>query len=255
MKIKYLFILCVAGLIGCRKPPEMNDQTHLIQSVLWYQHSAEMHALYYQAFNWAGQIVRERSKLIYEKPPAVILDIDETVLDNSPVSGYQILENVPFSDNLWERWCNKTDAKPLPGSVDFTRLADKLGVEVFYVSNRTENLLNVTLSNLKKHGFPNADSTHVLLKKDTSSKELRNNSIRENFKIILIIGDNLSDFDEAFEERFNDRAKMLVRDQSELFGAEYIVLPNPVYGSWDNPFRAGEEPASEKRKKALISFE
>jgi len=213
-----------------------------------------MHALYYQAFNWAGLIVRERSELIYEKPTAVILDIDETVLDNSPVAGYQILENVPFSDKLWEKWCNKADAEPLPGSVEFTRLADKLGAEVFYVSNRTENLLGVTISNLQKHGFPNADSTHILLKKETSSKELRNSSIRKNFEIILIIGDNLSDFDEAFEERFNDRAKMLARDQSELFGTEYIVLPNPVYGSWDNPFRAGEELASEKRKKALISF-
>ncbi|MBN1133143.1 MAG: 5'-nucleotidase, lipoprotein e(P4) family [Bacteroidales bacterium] len=254
MKFRFLILTAAILLTGCSKKPGSADQTYLLQATLWYQHSAEMKALYHQAYNWAGLLVREQNKQPHIKPPAVILDIDETILNNSPSTGFQILENLPFSEELWASWCHNAEAEPLPGALEFTLLADETGVEVFYVSNRTENLLGVTIANMKKHGFPNADTAHVLLKTTTSSKAFRNARVAAEHKVILMIGDNLSDFDEAFEDRHMDAAKKLVGDHSELFGSTYIILPNPIYGSWENPYRTGEGTATEKRKNALVTF-
>jgi len=255
MRIKYLLLLFFIGLLGCNRPVHDEDQTYLLQSTLWYQHSAEMAALYHQAFNWATIVVKESSKEKSGKPLAVVLDIDETILDNSPSTGYQIIENVPFSESLWENWCNKMEAEPLPGSVAFTQYADNLGVEVFYISNRVGNLSDCTIANLIKHGFPNADTVHILLKHETSSKDLRREKIEENYEIILYIGDNLGDFAGSFDNRTNGIAKKLVEDRSELFGSKYIILPNPMYGSWEKELIPGDGTPFENRKSALKTFQ
>lgn len=254
MKIKFLAVPVLLLAAGCEQGSSGGEQDYLIQSALWYQQSAEMEALYYQAYNWAGKIIKERYDKDLNKPPAVVLDIDETVLDNSPSTGFQIHEDLPYSEDNWTVWCNLEQAEALPGSLAFTRLADSLNVEVFYISNRRQDLMNVTLQNLQKLGFPNADTLHVLLKKQTSSKDLRRELVREKYNIILLIGDNLGDFDGIFEDRTDGHAKRMVSEESKLFGTEYIILPNPIYGSWDKPFRKGEGSPAEIRKQAIRSF-
>jgi len=225
------------------------DQDHLILATLWYQKSAEMRALFYQCFRnaqlalaenlaWAGRV----------KPAAVVLDIDETLLDNSPFQGWQVLEKKSFNNNDWFRWVELASARPLPGAVEFTRYADSLGVEVFYVSNRTVQEMGPTIENMAALGFANADTTHMLLKETTSSKVERRASIEKDYEILLLIGDNLADHSGIYEKRGPDHGFEAVDVDRRLFGTKYIVLPNPMYGNWLSELLKETEGLTEKEK-------
>lgn len=168
------------------------------------------------------------------KLPAVVIDIDETLLDNSPFQGWQVHEKKSFNNEDWFRWVELARARPLPGAVEFTRCADSLGVEVFYVSNRTVQEMGPTIENMATWGFVNADSTHMLLKETTSSKVERQAIIEKNYEILLLVGDNLADHSGIYEKRGPDHGFAAVDADRRLFGTRYIVLPNPMYGNWLN---------------------
>ena len=245
------------------------DQDHLILATLWYQKSAEMRALYYQCFRNAETALRENLALQgsrmpaadspvtkdtapeeAQKPAAVVLDIDETLLDNSPYQGWQVIEKKAFNNDDWFRWVELSRARPLPGAVQFTRYADSLGVEVFYVSNRTVQEMGPTIQNMTEWGFVNADSTHLLLKETTSSKVERRAMIERNYEIILLVGDNLADLSETYEKRGPDLGFGAVDSDRRLFGTKYIVLPNPMYGNWLNDLLRSA-PGSTEREKLI----
>ena len=240
---------------GCQPEAQSNNQEHLLQSLTWYQQSAEMKAIYFQSFNWAGMVLMEKLEQESELPMAVVLDIDETVLDNSPQTARQVIDGVPFSKEMWDEWCGLAQAEPLPGVLEFTLKAEAQGVEVFYISNRGIHLLNVTLENLNSAGFPNADAGHVLLKTDSSAKDDRRAKVRQSHNVVLLIGDNLGDFSGIFDTRLNGADSENVLTHRESFGYEYIVLPNPLYGGWEKTFR-GKSPEETRFNKmdALVSY-
>jgi len=211
----------------------VESQDQLLLATIWYQKSAEMRALYYQCYaNAETALLKNLAGARRDKKPAVVLDIDETVLDNSPFQGWQILENKSFNDESWTRWVELGRAGALPGALDFTRYADSLGVEVFYVSNRKTTELAPTVENMKRYGFPGADSSHVLLKESESSKVARRARIESTHEILLLVGDNLADLDAVFEKRGTDHGFSDTDRMRGMFGTRYIVLPNPMYGTW-----------------------
>lgn len=233
------------------------DQDHLILATLWFQKSAEMRALFYQCFRSAETALAENLAWAGRtKPAAVVFDIDETLLDNSPFQGWQVLEKKEFNNDDWFRWVELAQAEPLPGAVEFTRYAESLGVEVFYVSNRTVQEMGPTIKNMAALGFPNADTTHVLLKETTSSKVARRAQIEKDYEIILLVGDNLADLSGAYEKRGTDFGFGTVDAERQLFGTKYIVLPNPMYGSWLSELLKKTEGQTEKEKllKLLEAF-
>ena len=242
-------------LSGCQPEAQSNNQEHLLQSLTWYQQSAEMKAIYIQSFNWAGLVLMEKLEQESELPMAVVLDIDETVLDNSPQTAQQLIDGVPFSDEMWDEWCTLARAEALPGVLEFTLKAEAQGVEVFYISNRGIHLLDVTLDNLNSAGFPNADANHVLLKTDTSAKDDRRAKVRQSHNVVLLIGDNLGDFSGIFDTRLNGADSETVLTHRESFGYDYIVLPNPLYGAWEKSLR-GESSGETRLNKinALKSY-
>lgn len=239
---------------GCRPAPQSNSQEHLLQAVSWYQNSAEMKAIYIQSFSWASKIVREKLEQSASLPLAVILDIDETVLNNSPQTAQQIVDGVPFSNKMWDEWCQLSEAEPLPGALSFTVWAAEMGVELFYISNRGNHLLDLTLDNLKSAGFPFADAKHVLLKTDTSDKDERRASVSQSHDVVLLIGDNLGDFSGIFDERQDGADVENVMANSELFGHKYIILPNPLYGGWEKPFRGESPEISNLNKRDALKY-
>ncbi len=208
------------------------NSQYLAQAVLWYQKSAELRALYLQAFNLA-KLQLQKFTGEGNKKPAVVLDIDETVLDNSPYEGYRILNDKEYERETWNAWVEKESAYATPGALDFVNYAKELGVEVFYISNRTIDLLESTVNNLKELKFPNADEKFILLKENDSSKESRRLKVSENYNIVMLIGDNLIDFHQVFENRGDDHAYALVDSMRQEFGSKFIILPNPMYGSWE----------------------
>lgn len=231
-------ILPVCIAFACNGPGEKKQDISKgqellgVQSLIWYQRAAETEALYLQGYNIATDRLRAYRSDGQSTPPAVVLDIDETVLDNSPFNVELLRKGESYSEEKWANWCEMRAALPLPGALGFTKLADSLGIEVYYVSNRSIEVLDATLENLRIHGFPNADEEHVLLKTTTSSKDMRRAAIRETHEIILLLGDNLGDFKGVFDDRAEQFGKTMVGQYREEFGRKFIVFPNPVYGGW-----------------------
>ncbi len=245
MLIMIVFLSC-----GGNDSKGDKDSVTGMQAVLWSQFSAEAEALYLQAFNIASQVMRDSVDGNHDKSLAVILDIDETVLDNSPFNVEMMRKGTSYSEELWAEWCELRAAIAIPGALEFTLLAEQLGIDLFYVSNRSVKLLDSTLDNLNELGFPFADTLHIMLKKESSSKDVRRASIREDHKILLLIGDNLGDFDGVFDDRSDEYGKVELRKFKDDFGSKFIVLPNPMYGSWERGVfpegRPGKEEVLEK---------
>ncbi len=208
---------------------------YTIQAVLWQQQAAEYRALTYQAFNIArfqlDDILEKRIQ--HRKPIAIVTDIDETILDNSPYAGKQIALDEEYSSLRWKEWLQEKKAEAVPGSLDFFNYAKSQGVEVFYISNRSINQKKETIENMLKVGFPFADEEHVLLKDILSEKKSRRDLVMKSHEIVLLIGDNLSDFSSVFDGRTTLERNRSVDSLKTNFGKKFIVLPNPIYGDWE----------------------
>ncbi len=184
------------------------------------------------------------------KKPAIVVDIDETILDNTPYQSDCIIEEYSYPEG-WDAWMKLANCKALPGALDFVEYAHSLKYEVFYVTNRKEKYRNPTLENLKKLGFPYADDKHLLMRTSTSSKEPRRNSIASNYHIVLFIGDNLGDFSAVFDDIPAGLREKRVDSLRNEFGFKYIVLPNAMYGSWHNALFEEEGLSSNDKIKYL----
>ena len=209
----------------------------LLMATLFVQQSSEYRALCYQVYNMAQtrldiKIAQHQG----EKALAVVVDIDETVLDNSPFSARSIIKNTDYP-KYWDEWCNKSEAIPIPGALEFLKYAKKQGVETFYISNRKVHLTAATLKNLQLYDFPFADSSHLFLRKKSSDKESRRNMVRKTHDILLFFGDNLGDFSSEFDDKSTSTRQALTVENQNKFGEEYLVLPNPTYGTWMNALR------------------
>lgn len=222
-----------------------------LMSTLWYQSSVEAKALYYQGYNVAKMLLDEKmEKEKYSKPIAIALDIDETVLDNSPQQAYFAV-NMKMYPEGWKEWVNEAIAMPLPGAKEFLNYAKEKGVEVFYISDRKVDQLDVTIKNLKEQGLPFADEKHVLLKdKDMKSKEGRRQKVEKDFSLIMLFGDNIVDFAEFEKLSLKEREEKLltIKDQ---FGDKFIIFPNPMYGSWEGAVYSHDFKKSPQEKHDL----
>ena len=107
-------------------------------------------------------------------------------------------------------------------------------VEIFYISNRYSEQKESTVNNLKKLGFPDAKKSNVLLRSEGRSKSERRKSVSDKFEVIMLIGDNLADFNDEFEEKLSEERINYTDELSDNFGTKLIVLPNPNYGDWES---------------------
>ena len=222
-----------------------------LMSTLWYQSSIEAKALYYQGYNVAKMLLDEKmEKNKYSKPIAIALDIDETVLDNSPQQAYFAV-NMKMYPEGWKEWVDEAIAMPLPGAKEFLNYAKEKGVEVFYISDRKVDQLNATIKNLKEQGLPFADEKHVLLKdKDMNSKESRRQKVEKDFSLIMLFGDNIVDFAEFEKLSLKEREEKLLTIK-EQFGNKFIIFPNPMYGSWESAVYSHDFKKSPQEKHDL----
>ncbi|MCH2226978.1 MAG: 5'-nucleotidase, lipoprotein e(P4) family [Candidatus Caenarcaniphilales bacterium] len=236
-------------------------QVHQIDhSILWVQNSAEYSALCHQAYNNAAYRLEEKlNKYESKKKAAIILDLDETVLDNSPFSAKLFLDNKDYSDTAWDKWVELADAEAIPGAKTFLDEIDPSKVEIFYVSNRHIKHLDATFENLKKLEIP-VKKENILLREDSSSKELRRELIAENHEILLLIGDNLIDFTDIFDAHPSSQFRYrLMETLHDEYGDKFIVLPNPNYGQWlsalyNYNYDLSREEKFDIAKQSLLSF-
>ena len=244
--------------------PAVANLEYQVAAILYQQKAAEYRALSYQAFNLARwQLDADFDKKNFKKLPkadrkmsrAIVVDIDETVLDNSPAQAYSAKNGVSFNQKDWYAWGEMRKARAVPGAVDFLNYAVSKGVKVFYITNRDEMQKAATVDNLQKAGFNGVTIDSVMLRTKESSKDARRAVVAAKYRIVLLAGDNLDDFTSAFErksvaERFAETDK--AKDQ---WGKKFIVLPNAMYGTWENAVyeyqRLTENQKAEKRAAAF----
>jgi 5'-nucleotidase (lipoprotein e(P4) family) len=210
-----------------------NSQEYLVASTLFTQQSAEYRALCYQAYSLA-EMRLEQLKDSLPARAAVVLDLDETVLDNSPYTAWQIKSGNPYTKETWAKWVEMAEAEAVPGVKQFLSFADGLGIELYYVSNRDTSGLNATMQNMEKLGLPQVEKNHFFLKTTTSNKNPRRDSIAEmGANVVLYIGDNLGDFKHLFDDQPNQNRKKAIDQLKNEVGTRFIILPNTLYGEWE----------------------
>lgn len=236
--------LLSALCLGCKTAPASADypsseaQTAAAQtmSLLWMRTAAEYRALCYQGYNVAmAEIERALAERIHGgKPLAIVLDCDETVVDNTPgLAATQLDGSGIYNTDWWNAWCVRGEAFAMPGAVEFLQSVDAKGVAIFYVTNRFESpSFEGTRRNLIELGFPQVDREHLLLATTTENKQPRFDHIAERYDVILYMGDNAGDLPLGTYGKGREERAAIIDENSAFFGAKYIVFPNPVYGAW-----------------------
>jgi 5'-nucleotidase (lipoprotein e(P4) family) len=231
----------------------VNRDTHEgLNGVLWMQTAAEYWALtsatYRNAQTTLEESLRDTSWTAsleqgsgYEsRPGAVILDLDETVLDNSPLQAQLVLERTLYLPAIWDAWVSKMAAGLVPGSKDFIAFAESRGIRTFYVTNRTLAEQERTLTNLAALGIAASDATVLCVGENgwTSDKTARRAEIAKTHRVLLLIGDDMSDFVSTANLSPSQRTALAMSHASR-WGRGWVLLPNPLYGSWERALYPG----------------
>jgi len=181
MKKNYLLIGVAALLLSCNATKNTTttqttsgESALIANGKLWssyfQQNAAEYEALCLQAFNVAQLRLDEALAKKGDKPLAIVTDIDETFLDNSPFEAYCAKQGISYSQKAWEEWTVLGEAKPLTGALEFFKYADSKGVAIFYVTNRLEKEREGTAKNLKRYNFPLPSDNNLILRSAEKSK-------------------------------------------------------------------------------------
>ena len=188
-------------------------------------------------------------------PPAIIFDVDETVLDNSLYQVWTIKAGKSFSTKTWNEFCEAQVSRAIPGAVEFTRYAESKGVKVFYITNRDAVTEKATRENMEKLGFPMGGNVDTFLmqneKPDWGSKKgTRRTVVAKEYRVLLNFGDNFGDFDDRYSSSEADRLKFF-DENGQRWGREWLVVANPTYGSFEAaPFGFDYKKSDADKRKA-----
>ena len=224
-----------------------------LNAVAWVQRSAEYAAVTTSLYRAAeaqldaalksGQSALaegEQAAAAKGLPPAVIMDVDETVLDNSPYQARLVMNGKEFDDLTWDQWVAEKKAKPVPGVVAFAKAAEARGITVLYISNRATHLKEATLANLRAEGLPVKDDSVFLglgtfvadCEQNGSEKLCRRKLAGQKYRVLMQFGDQLGDFVQILDNT-PDARTALYGKHGDWWGARWWMLPNPTYGSWE----------------------
>lgn len=242
-----------------------------LNATVWFQTSAERDLVFREIYRAAGERLDaaledrtwdalprdERGNDVRALPPAIIADVDETLLDNSPNQVRQIREGREFDEAHWGAWVEERKARPLPGALEFIRAAAARGVAIYYISNRDASLAGATIDNLRSAGFPVADDSHFLglgtFVKDCeqlgSEKSCRRQLVARDHRVLMQFGDQVGDFVQVLANTRQGRADAIA-PYADWIGQRWWVLPNPLYGGWEPALfdNAWNRPQAERRQ-------
>lgn len=235
-----------------------------VNATLWMQRATEYRLTALQVYRLAterldstiaaaGSAAVEQqtadSATLAKMPTAIIVDLDETVLDNTFYQARRIRAGGDYDEPSWQAWMQEASAPAIPGAVEFLQAASRAGHRIFYVTNRECRPVaehptdpcparTATLRNLQVLGLPNASDPGALsLRQERpewsgSNKTTRRAWIAATYRIVALVGDDLRDFIDRPD--FEKRAAEL----TPLLGTRWFLLPNPIYGSWERAITA-----------------
>lgn len=276
MKALKPIILLALLSISCSSTKDISEpenstlsQHPTTQATAWVQNSAEYKALAIQVYKsarrmlplplqdsfWTASLEQEDSDFS-SLPPAIILDVDETVLDNSPFQARMIMQQSTFNIEAWNKWCNEANADAIPGAAEFTSYAADQGVTIFFITNRDHEVEEATRNNLIDKGFPISDTLDNIMSNGeqpdwNSSKIERRKMVEQYYRVIMIFGDDLNDFLPA-KNISQDERDRIIEDNSNYFGRRWFMLPNPVYGSWDQAMYGFDGDLSDDEREEIL---
>ncbi len=273
-------VLALAGCAAIRPPaqsptraPAANPPTDdRLDALLWAQNAAEHDLVYLEIYrdaqskllralhdrNWDALPREDRSGPARQLKPAIILDIDETVLDNSPYEARLIREHRAFDEAGWRKWCEEAAARPLPGALALTRFAAAHGIDVYYLSNRDRSLDAVTLKNLRDAGFPVTTANAFLgagtpvpgcTQVHAADKTCRRRLIGRTHRVLMQFGDQLGDFVSLGDGSLAARGAA-IGPYRNWIGERWFVLPNPMYGSWESALYGNDRALTPDQQRA-----
>lgn len=192
----------------------------------WYQRSAERRGISLQAYAAATAAVTARAQAGVPASWGVVMDIDETTLDNSAYQKRRAELGTGYSPGSWTEWVNEKAAPPIPGALAFTKKVKQLGGKVVFVTNRMDATeCAQTRDNLTAHGFA-WDGMHC--KTTTSDKNPRFDAVKMGMEVVAFVGDNILDFPALSQDLRKQAESAYAR-----FGETFFLIPNPMYGSFE----------------------
>lgn len=248
-----------------------------LNAVAWSQTAIEHDLIYLQTYRdaesrllpalsdkqWDALPKDDRLTPVKGLKPAVVLDIDETVLDNSPYQARLIKSGGEFNEADWAAWCKEERARALPGVVEFTRFAASHGIAVIYISNRAKDLDQATLSNLRKAGLPVSGPEAFLglgtfvedCEQVGTEKGCRRQLVSRKYRVLMQFGDQIGDFVTVLANNAEGRQKAMSSYMGWV-GTRWFVLPNPTYGSWEPALFNNDwsAPREERRHQKIQSL-
>ncbi len=242
---RFAILTLLALLPAAAQPAAPRGADQNLNSTLWMQTAAEYGAITTQTYRAAGLALSaaladphwtaayEQTNDFRSLPPAVILDLDETVLDNSPAQVKLIRAGQSFTEEHFTAWVKEARATAIPGAVEFLHAAVLKGVAPHYVTNRFCNPSDPddpTARNLQSLRIPFSPD-RLLCRTTTSNKTDRRRAVAEKYRILLLLGDDFNDFT-AVPDSVDERAKLRAFYEP-MWGNKWFALPNPVYGSWE----------------------
>ena len=269
---RWLAPLALALIVSAAAPAGVRAQdappNDLLNAVLWMQRAVEYKANSLGAFalarirldqaladtSWTGA-PKEQTGSYQSLPPAIIVDVDETIVDNSKYQAWMVAKGTSFDPKTWTAFVNAVTSEAIPGALEFLQYAESKGVKIFYVSNRTKEEEEGTRKNLLKLGFPIDSAVDVMLmaRKQPdwgSAKGTRRAHVAKSYRVLLNLGDNFGDFVDEFRGSEADRLKVF-EEHKARWGREWIMLANPTYGSFESaPFNHDFKQSEGDRRKA-----
>jgi 5'-nucleotidase (lipoprotein e(P4) family) len=244
------------------------DASDLLLAALWTQRSVEYKANALTVFalarirldealadkNWTAAPAEQTGD--YQMlPPAVILDIDETLLDNSKYQVWMMKSDQTFSTKTWNEFCAAQISTAVPGALEFVKYADSKGVKIFYITNRAAETEKDTRENMQKLGFPLGGNVDTFLMQNEKpgwggAKSTRRAVVTKDYRVLLNVGDNFGDFDDRYRTSEADRLKAFDADMA-YWGKQWLMIANPTYGSFDTaPYGHDFKKSREEQRKA-----
>jgi 5'-nucleotidase (lipoprotein e(P4) family) len=241
-----LAALLVLFLANCSSRPVQPGNHESLNATLWSLTSPEFAASTTQAYrvaadnldlaladsHWTAAL--EQQGNYGSLPPAVLMDIDQTVLDNSRYNAQIITQYGEYSQETFSQWCEQTAATAIPGAKEFVDHAVESGVTVIYYSRRIEALRDCTTRNMEALGFALPEQKYLILnnKLPATTKAQLRTELSSQFRILLLVGDDLEDFVTGSRTDPVARRALFTR-HADRWGRQWIILPNPMYGAWD----------------------
>lgn len=240
--IVFNFIIVALIIFGlnCNRNEIQQENAKIPNDIKWVRSSVEYQAICIQTYRWAWIAVKEQNKQL-DIPWAVVLDVDETVLDNSPYEAMAAEKGLQYPA-LWAEWVQSAEAEAVPGAKTFLDSIGTLGgqAHVVFITNRDTAFEQATIENLKKLNMW-ADSYLMLCQSDKrDTKLMRRREVQTGTgrcqgmgerEILALIGDQLGDVVDFAGGTSVEELRNMFKESS-IWGSSSFVLPNPMYGSW-----------------------